>query len=289
MERIFGDFLPVVQVLAILAAAFCLMGILGGLVWWIKSSPDEAAQSTVSQQPEQSYEQAIKSAENMSLREIVDNVIQAHGGRSAIKDINSISIHGSMDQNGESYPHRYVWKSPHYLLLTWQHSGKKGKVAFNGKTVWREISEKGTVINREILENKQAFLLRHSADIAYPTFPDLSDLNHVTRAPNQDFQNNKVIVLKREFDQQPDYVYFISPKTFHVVGLKKLFHDLPNSPIEEMLAVLEDYQEFQGIRFPTSQSLYLDGKINNRVKLEGVELNQGIFQSFFDPPEELNP
>jgi hypothetical protein len=220
--------------------------------------------------------------------EIINNYLEAIGGKEKLSKIKALHIKGSTKVQGMDIPVEIYMTADGKQIVFYEFQGKKMvQLAFDGETAWSTnfMSMKNEKLDSEMTEN----IKRTSKD----EFPN-SFLNYKEKGFKAE------LIGKEEIEGVETYKVKLTQKTTLVEGKEVAneqyyYFDTENFvPVvveteikqgqfkgQKAQQVFSDYQEVDGIYFSFSQTSKFNGMTGSEVKLDTIVVNPDIDENIF--------
>ena len=230
---------------------------------------------------------AGKEEEPLGLPEIMAGYFEAQGGLEYIETINSLRMHGTLEQDGMSIPFVQVKKRPNLLRMTVTYENKNNPdvpaiemiMGYNGEVAWQTIRQREQAI--ELTGKDRANFIREATLFSHLYQPDDPNVT-ITYLGEDKVNGHDVYRLKVVLKDGYEVIYCVDQETFHDVQVETTAeHD---GKTVKMVSVFEDYQQMENLQLPFHITSYEEGEVVYVIELEKVGLNPGIYDAYFDPP-----
>ena len=227
-------------------------------------------------------------AEIRSLEALVEAYIEGQGGMESIQEVQSLRTHGRFypEEDAEPVPFSIVKKRPYKMRSFFDFPLFSKVQSFDGEEAWQLLKsnlEPGEKYQR--LTGNEAQLLAQNAHfdhILIRQYGDFSRLRFLGKRPFQDRDFYWIEVLTDNF--QREKVLLLSPDKF-----RDVYHLLedPKTGVREVIH-FQDFKPAGGLHLATNISSRTEGSLNWKMAIEKIEINLGISDFFFEPPEEIS-
>lgn len=214
------------------------------------------------------------------------------GGYERLKRLASLKARGVIEMDGNEVPFNLYSRRPNYYRLVYTlPDGAEGILAFDGKTLWRELRRDGLSLEREVLPIHEHQRLLQSADFDLPPQKfilvgeySLDRQARVMKASlfGRDFIEDVMVdIVKIDEEERPYILVYIGSSD----NLLKQTETRING--KRYRVVYDDYRKVDGAYFPFTRMQYTDEQLSSVVRFEQLEYNPGIPTGLFSPPTDL--
>ena len=238
-----------------------------------------AEEGSEAESPEQTLSQLTASRENLRRA-----YLAAHGGEDRLAGLRSSRSRGILETKNGRVPFLSVKKRPGKSSLTLRFPDYEQKLVVDGDVVWQRISapQKESKVNR--LEGKTATQIQQLGAFFDPVMALFLQNEGILRGiETADSETGPMILVDFENENLSlRSTAFIDAATLQLASRV----DALGRGNERTFFYL-DYRNVDGVLAPFVVESYLNGNFENRVKIEQIEYNLGIFPATFEMPDEL--
>jgi len=224
--------------------------------------------------------------------EIVDTYIENIGGGEALKKINTITMHATVNAQGMELPVTMINKSDGKMLMKFELQGKEMvQQAYDGETAWgmNFMTQKPEKRDAETTENIKR---------AIPEFPDplldykekgftIEALGKETVEGTECFKvklTKKPQLVDGVEVENVTFYYFDTENYVPIVAENEITSGQAKGNFSQ--TIFSDYQEVDGLYFPFSIDQKLKGQNQGQpVNFTKIEINNDIDDAMFAFPE----
>jgi len=219
-------------------------------------------------------------AKGPSASELVRKYVEANGGVSNVRDLESIAASGtSFGRDGEATPIRVIRKRPDKLKMIFDLGDRRRAVVYNSGEAWEELQFRGRVKVEPINGERRASLARSSS------------FELTLREHWRDRETELEALGKETVDGRETYRlvarlpggeeahYWLDANHYQEVRIRR----------ENGGAVTVDYSDYVrigGVYVAKRSVRRIDGEVVSRLEFDSVRGDVGVFDSFFKRPEE---
>ena len=205
--------------------------------------------------------------------EILEKHAEAMGGKEKWEAVETMFI--SMDTGDGGVMDAYT-KKPDKFKLIMRYAGYEWVKSWNGKTGWilynGEEKEMTVGEAREMAEEPDFFdELIFAKDRGY-------EVNLLTREKLEGVPVYKLQVVKAEDDI---VTYYVNANTYLIVRIDEQSHD-PKWVNSSFSTLLQDYKEWQGMKFPGKWGIIIDDAKPRWMKVFDIVINEPMKDSVFE-------
>ncbi|TVP77073.1 MAG: hypothetical protein EA353_11020 [Puniceicoccaceae bacterium] len=210
--------------------------------------------------------------------------LAAHGGEELLAGLHSSRARGVLETSAGLVSFVSIKKRPGQSALMLRFPNHEQKFVVDGDVVWQRISapQQKPVVNR--LEGSEGQQVRHLGAFFDPVMALLLENEGTIHGIETAFSEDGTMIIvdfeSEAFDLRS--TAFINASTLRLASRV----DALASGKERTFFYL-DYQSANGVFVPFVVESYLDGEFENRVSIEQIEFNLGIFPATFQLPPEL--
>lgn len=214
-------------------------------------------------------------------KKLLDNVINATGGRKVMESIKDTTFSGTMDlvQMGLSATITFYHKEPNMLRQDIEVMGMAINSGFDGETAWAVNSQTGAV--EEMPENAQELMKNESLGFgnSYMLSPEKYGITFSDKG-KETVKGKEYLLLECTFKNGNKSLNYIDPVTF--LPYKTTSMTLNQMGIEvEQESLVGDYRKVNGLNFAHSITIYQDGEEFASLVIDEVKFNSSLEDSFF--------
>ena len=212
---------------------------------------------------------------------ILDKMIQATGGRTAMEAIQDTTFSGTMDmiQMGMSGIITFFHKEPNKLRTDIEVMGLVITSAFDGELAWWVNPQTGMTeeLPAEALVSAKNEALGFGN--SWMLEPEKYGITLVDKG-KETIEGKEYIVLEQVFESGDKSTYYIDPKTYLPYKLITTAYQMGVEVEQE--TVMTDYKKVSGLMIAHSLTIYQGGEEFGSMIVEEIKYNSGIEDSVFE-------
>jgi hypothetical protein len=219
-------------------------------------------------------------SDTYALQRILQRYTEAYGGLRDADALSSLSVEGTIEQNGQTFDFLMRKKRPYSLRYRLSNDSSQLISGYNGEDAWMRIETNGAVsIKSLIAEDERA--LHEQARFDSPLFRAMEKSeNQVELADRTTLDDRSVYVLAvRELGRELRH-YYIDVITAYVVRVDQ-FDAQGNI---ELQTFYRDYKEVDGFPFAHEIETRMNGEIVSLARVNAIEVNPGLLSFYFEKP-----
>ena len=215
-------------------------------------------------------------------KKLLDQVINATGGRKVMEAIEDTTFSGTMDlvQMGISGTFTFYHKEPNMLRQDMELMGVVfTALAFDGETGWTVNPETGVTEN--LPENVQEMLKNEALGFgnSYMLYPERYGITFADKG-KETIKGKEYLLLEMTFENGGTSLFYIDPGTFLPYKMKSMALNEMGIEVEQE-SIMENNKKVNGLNFPHSLTIYRDGEKFGSIVVDEVKFNTGLEDSFF--------
>lgn len=234
--------------------------------------------------PEKSVTERSLSETTASRTNLRRAYLAANGGEALLDGLHSSRARGVLETSFGQVPFLSLKKRPGKSALTLHFPTHEQKIVVDGEAIWQRISTPQTepkVDRFDPDENKQALQLGAFFDPVMSLLLEGEGTVHAIETGVS--EDGSVIIV--DFESEELGLRSKAIIDASTLELKSRVDTLADG--RERTIRYSDYRSFDGLLVPFVVESYLGEAFENRVTLEQIEFNLGIFPSMFEPPAEV--
>ncbi len=215
-----------------------------------------------------------------ALQRILQRYTEAYGGFRDADALSSLSVEGTIEQDGKNYQFLMRKKRPYSMRYRLSNGENNVITGFNGSSGWIRVETDGEV-SIQALDSKATRALREQARFESPLFRHLekgeNDIKLIERASLDD--NSVYVIEVSEFAGQVSH-YYLDVKTAHLLRQDEL--DDSGEIIFQTL--YRDYKDVEGYPFAHEIETRIGESTISLAKVNTIEVNPGLLSFYFEKP-----
>lgn len=267
-----------------------ILGI-GGLIialvvaggWWSQREPARVA----SEDPLlfQHDEDRMRPA---SLRRLVENIYEAHGGRGALESMNSFIRHGTLFSDAGEQAVVYSYKRPDKLSYTIDGDAFTLRITFDGHVGWTQIVNSRGQRREALLSAEESEFIRKSTRMIDSITAFLSDTQALEWVDDAEVSETPCYVLLWRGVGMGEVRLYFAKDSLMLKKRQRLDETvLVDGSPENVAVIYADFRRISGTFFAFEETVYRQNKKLNRLVIDNWQINPGIMDRYFTAPVEL--
>lgn len=208
--------------------------------------------------------------------------LEANGGEVLLRGLQTIQLRGTLESGGQELPFLQIKKRPDQSLLTLMFEQYNLSFGVDGAEVWRRVTVEGREPEYQRVEAELADGIRKMGEFFNPVLQVLlSEGIAVEKISWAEWEGHPVIAM--EFLKDLEGIRSTAYLDAAQLQLLAVVETLPSGKVRRL--VYGDYRKVNGVQEPGMIETFIDGSLNNRVRIERVEHNLGALPILFRYPE----
>ena len=215
-------------------------------------------------------------------QEVLTGVLKSQGGNATLSKIQSMRIRGHIETQEESIPFTLVRKKPNLVRLTLDYPKGSYAIAYNGHIVWSRL---GGAPHKQVTivtgENAKNFKLNA------PFFGYLLEpTRYSTKINSIEWDTwNEQQILKVAISTEDSKLieYYLDPESYQI--LRMVFHENANGKKIVRDSRFSDFRPTGTLTEAYHTEVITNGKPESTQTVNSFELNPGVLDTSFNPPE----
>ena len=215
-----------------------------------------------------------------TLQRILQRYTQAYGGFRDADALSSLSVEGSIEQNGQTFEFLMRKKRPYSFRYRLSSGANSVITGYNGSLGWMRL-ETNDEVSISTLDLSAERELRKQARFDSPLFRHLekseNDIEFLERIT---IDGRYVYVIKvRELGTKVSH-YYLDAATAHIMR-----HDqLDAEGVVRFQTLYRDYKDVEGYPFAYEIETLVDGETTSLARVNTIEVNPGLLSFYFEEP-----
>ncbi|MGF1450255.1 MAG: hypothetical protein ACFB20_12680 [Opitutales bacterium] len=230
-------------------------------------------------------------------RAVVQQFEKAHGSREGWNAISSMRWLGTLVQGESEYELVLARKRPNLLRFSLKRDDVRLVFGYDGERAWLQRYFEGIPVDAQILEDVQAARIRREAEFDWPYFQLMDPLTRVGLKGTAQVNGREAYQLNVETDLVKELDLFLDAEDFRIVRTT-VVEEGPTEAEDDDVLIVDSYSETvrvmvplsdaeSDIPFPKHLQTTIDGDPDNQVEWDAVDVNIGLFDSYFRMPPQL--
>ncbi len=217
-----------------------------------------------------------------TLESILIRFTRAYGGFRDADALSSLSVEGTILQNGQTFEFRMHKKRPHYMRYRLSSESNSIVTGYDGSQGWIQTKINGKV-SIDLFDHEAKHSLREQTRFESPLFRhfDKRD-NEIELIERITLGERSVLVLEViEYDSEASR-YYLDLETAHIVRVDH-FDEEGDLSIQTLY---RDYREVEGFPFAFEIETRVSGESRSLAKVNSINVNPGILNFYFAKPKK---
>ena len=216
---------------------------------------------------------------SQTMDEIIEEMIQAQGGKAAIEKIKDMKVTGTIEvaQQGLNVSFTQYKKEPDKRRIEMKVMNTIQIQGFDGKTAWELNPQTGKTV--EIPGEDALDIKRGSLALEWILNPEKYGISLVHKE-REKIGGKYYIVLEQVYSDGGKVVNYVDPETYLIFKIKSKILDEMMVEVETE-TFLSDYKSIKGYVMAHTMISHLHGKEYMRIVFKKVKLNTGLSNHLF--------
>lgn len=216
-----------------------------------------------------------------TLESILQRFTKAYGGFRDVDALSSLSVEGTILQNGQTFDFLMRKKRPHSMRYRLSYESNSIITGYDGSQGWIR-TKNNQEVSIDLLDDEARRKIRHQSRFDSPLFYHLqkreSQIELIERII---LDERSVLVLEViEYDSEASR-YYLDFETAHIVRVDYLDADGEVS----IQTLYRDYRVVEGFPFAFEIETRVKGETKSLAKVNSIDVNLGIFSVYFAKPK----
>ena len=223
----------------------------------------------------------IAQEEAFTLESILQRFTSAYGGFRDADALSSLSVEGTIIQNGQTFDFLMRKKRPHSMRYRLSRGSNSIITGYDGSQGWIRTKINGEV-SIDLLDHEAKRSMREQTRFESPLFRHFEKRdNEIKLIERITLGERKALVLEViEYGSEVSR-YYLDLETAHVVQVDQL--DIEGKLIIQTL--YRDYREVEGFPFAFEIETRVGGETRSLAKVNSINVNPGILGFYFVKPK----
>ena len=216
-----------------------------------------------------------------TLESVLQRFTKAYGGFRDADALSSLSVEGTILQNGQTFDFLMRKKRPHSMRYRLSNESNSIITGYDGSQGWVRTKINGEV-SIDLLDQEAKRSMRRQTRFDSPLFYHLQKReNQIELIERTSLDERSVLVLEViEYDSEASR-YYLDLETAHIVRVDHLGADGELS----IQTLYRDYREVEGFPFAFEIETRVNGETKSLAKVNSIDVNPGIFSVYFAKPK----
>lgn len=217
----------------------------------------------------------------VTLESILQRFTEAYGGFRDADSLSSLSVEGTILQNGREFDFLMRKKRPHFMRYHLSNESNSVITGYDGSQGWMRTKIKGEV-SIDLLDEESEPSMRKQARFESPLFHHLQKReNQIELVERITLDERSILVLEViEYGSELSR-YYLDLETAHIVRVDHL-----DAKGELRIQTLyRDYREVEGFPFAFEIETRVSSETRSLAKVNSIDVNPGILSLYFAKPK----
>ena len=216
-----------------------------------------------------------------TLESVLQRFTKAYGGFRDADALSSLSVEGTILQNGQTFDFLMRKKRPHYMRYRLSNESNSIITGYDGSQGWIR-TKNNQEVSIDLLDQEARRKIRYQSRFNSPLFYHLQNSEYqIELIESTSLGGRSVLVLEViEYDSE-ECRYYLDLETAHIVRVDHLGTDGELS----IQTLYRDYREVEGFPFAFEIETRVNGKTKSLAKVNSIDVNPGIFSVYFAKPK----
>ena len=216
-----------------------------------------------------------------TLESVLQRFTKAYGGFRDADALSSLSVEGTILQNGQTFDFLMRKKRPHSMRYRLSNESNSIITGYDGSQGWVRTKINGEV-SIDLLDQEARRKIRYQARFDSPLFYHLQKREYqIELIERTSLDERSVLVLEViEYDSEASR-YYLDLETAHIVRVDHLGADGELS----IQTLYRDYREVEGFPFAFEIETRVNGETKSLAKVNSIDVNPGILSFYFAKPK----
>ncbi|WP_269543174.1 hypothetical protein [Cerasicoccus fimbriatus] len=269
--------------LPLILAALVLLVLLAVAALWFSQQWKPSTETVVVAETETTNEDSGADEEisydgpPRNLEELIERYAATQGGPEKISQIKSLRLRGEIIQGDQPIEFQQIKRRPNMSRVSLETPLFELITTTNGDQVWRQYAGRPEIFEVTGVDRERVL---SDSRIVSPLWTERDNPGALTMLSDEMDDGVLYHRIKVALPNRPEAIYWLDPETY-------LEHQITstNSDDKEVVTRFGDYRKLGWLTIPYNIHFIIDGDPTMEIQLEKAEMNIGVFESFFDPPE----
>ena len=216
-----------------------------------------------------------------TLESVLQRFTKAYGGFRDADALSSLSVEGTILQNGQTFDFLMRKKRPHFMRYRLSNESNSIITGYDGSQGWIR-TKNNQEVSIDLLDQEARRKIRYQSRFDSPLFYHLQNREYqIELIERTSLGGRSVLVLEViEYESEASR-YYLDLETAHIVRVDYLGADGELS----IQTLYRDYREVEGFPFAFEIETRVNGKTKSLAKVNSIDVNPGIFSVYFAKPK----
>ena len=216
-----------------------------------------------------------------TLESVLQRFTKAYGGFRDADALSSLSVEGTILQNGQTFDFLMRKKRPHSMRYRLSNESNSIITGYDGSQGWIR-TKNNQEVSIDLLDHEALRKIRDQSRFDSPLFYHLQKREYqIELIERTSLDERSVLVLEViEYDSEASR-YYLDLETAHIVRVDHLGADGEFS----IQTLYRDYREVEGFPFAFEIETRVNGETKSLAKVNSIDVNPGILSFYFAKPK----
>ena len=216
-----------------------------------------------------------------TLESVLQRFTKAYGGFRNVDALSSLSVEGTILQNGQTFDFLMRKKRPQFMRYRLSNESNSIITGYDGSQGWVR-TKNNQEVSIDLLDLEARRKIRYQSRFDSPLFYHLQKREfQIELIERISLDERSVLVLEViEYDSEASR-YYLDLETAHIVRVDHLGADGELS----IQTLYRDYREVEGFPFAFEIETRVNGETKSLAKVNSIDVNPGIFSVYFAKPK----
>ena len=216
-----------------------------------------------------------------TLESILQRYTKAYGGFRDVDALTSLSVEGTILQNGQTFDFLMRKKRPHFMRYRLSNEYYSVIAGYDGSQGWI-LTKNNQEVSTDLIDQEAHLKIRDQSRFDSPLFFHQQKSEHqIKLIERTSLDGRSVLVLEViEYDSEASR-YYLDFENTHIVRVDHLDADGEFS----IQTLYRDYREVEGFPFAFEIETRVNGETKSLAKVNSIDVNPGIISVYFAKPK----
>lgn len=216
-----------------------------------------------------------------TLESVLQRFTKAYGGFRDADTLTSLSVEGTILQNGQTFDFLMRKKRPHFMRYRLSNDYNSVIAGYDGSQGWI-LTKNNQEVSIDLIDQEAHRKIRDQSRFDSPLFFHLQNSEYqIELIERTRLEGRSVLVLEViEYDSEASR-YYLDFENTHIVRVDHLDADGEFS----IQTLYRDYREVEGFPFAFEIETRVNGETKSLAKVNSIDVNPGIISVYFAKPK----
>lgn len=216
-----------------------------------------------------------------TLESLLQRFTKAYGGFRDADTLTSLSVEGTILQNGQTFDFLMRKKRPHFMRYRLSNEYNSVIAGYDGSQGWI-LTKNNQEVSIDLIDQEAHRKIRDQSRFDSPLFFHLQKSEHqIELIERISLDGRSVLVLEViEYDSEASR-YYLDFENTHIVRVDHLDADGEFS----IQTLYRDYREVEGFPFAFEIETRVNGETKSLAKVNSIDVNPGMISVYFAKPK----